>query len=329
MTCRRPLEAARKIGSKGRPIVYGVGRRPKTLAEGYEALELPCGQCRSCRLEQARVWSVRLIHEAAHWDRFYNLGSIFLTLTYDDEHLPFYGELVKHHLQDFLKRLRFHSGAQFRYYGVGEYGSKCPDHKIVDCSVCGPIQRPHFHVIVFGWSPEDKQMACRRDGEPQYTSEIIGKAWKKGMHEFGSCTFESCNYVAGYILKKQKGDNQHVADHYCKYFPELNVWVDMPHEFAIMSRGQRTGAGGIGKMFYVEYKDDMYPSDETPVPGRGVIGKPPKFYDRMYEHEHPESMERIKEKRRDAMARSLVEGPTIESRAKVEDSRLALYQRKL
>ena len=329
MTCRRPLPAAREIGVKKKPIVYGVGRRPKVLAEGFEAIDLRCGQCRSCRLEYSRVWAVRLIHEAAYWWEFHSLPSIFLTLTYDEKHVPFYGELVKYELQDFLKRLRWHSGAQFRYYGVGEYGSKCPDHKIVDCPICGPIQRPHFHVVIFGWSPADKKMLCTREGEACYSSETIAKAWQKGSHEFGSCTFESCAYVSRYIMKKQKGDNQHVADHYCKYFPWLDVWVDMPHEFAIMSRGQRTGMGGIGTRFYESFRDDMYPSDETPIPGRGVIGKPPRFYDSLYEREDPESLEEIKAARRKAMAESLEDGPSLESRAKVEDSRMALYQRKL
>ena len=329
MTCRAPLEAAREIGKKGRPLVYAKGQRPKTLAEGYEALELPCGLCVSCRLEYSRVWAVRLMHEAAYWQEFWNSYSIFLTLTYDDKHLPAYGVLVKHHAQDFLKRLRFHSGAKFRYYMVGEYGSQCPDHEIVDCPVCGPIQRPHYHAVIFGWLPSDKEMLGYRDGGAVYKSETIGKAWKKGSHEFGSCTFESCAYVARYIMKKQVGDNQHVADHYSKYFPLSDEFYDMPKEFAIMSRGQRTNMGGIGSMWYEHYKQDIYPADEVPVPGRGVIGKPPKFYDAMYEQEDPRGMAKIKAERRDAMAKSLVEGPSLESRAMVQDARLALYQRNL
>lgn len=349
MTCRAPLEAARKEGDKGRPIVYARGQRPKTLAEGYAALELPCGQCRSCRLEYARTWAVRLVHEAAWWQEVHNKYSIFLTLTYDDKHVPFYGELVKHHAQDFLKRLRYHASedakkfsgddsavVQFRYYMVGEYGSKCPDHGIVECSVCGPIQRPHYHAIIFGWTPPDKKMHTVREGKAVYTSQIIEKAWSEdkipyGFHEFGSVTFDSCAYVTGYVMKKMKGDNQEAVDHYCKYFPDLNVWVDMPREFAIMSRGTRKDEfnGGLGKGFYDKFRNDMYPSDETPIPGRGIIGKPPLFYDRMYEQQFPEEMDEIKQKRREAMALSLVEGPSLESRAKVQDARLALNQRSL
>ena len=320
-----------QVGVKAKPIIYSAGQRPKTLAEGYQALELPCGQCKSCRLEYSRVWAIRLMHEAAYWEEFHNRYSIFLTITYDEDNIPFYGELVKHHAQDFLKRLRWHSGSQFRYYMVGEYGSQCPDHQIIDCPMCGPIQRPHYHAIIFGWTPPDKEMLGSRDGETVYSSEIIEKAWQKGSHEFGSCTFESCAYVTRYIMKKQTGDNQHTIDHYCKYIPHLDVWCDMSPEFAIMSRGTRKGElnGGLGKQWYEHYKNDLYPADETPIPGRGIIGKPPKFYDSMYELEEPDTFATIKSARREAMAKSLVEGPSLESRAKVEDARLSLYQRKL
>ena len=321
MTCRAPLEAAREKGSNAKPVVYKKGRRPKTLAEGFEALDLPCGQCASCRLEKSRQWAARLMHEAAFWEEFYNEYSIFLTLTYDEANLPMYGTLVKHHVQDFLKRLRFHSGTKFRYYIVGEYGTTCPDHEIVDCPVCGPLHRPHYHGI-FTWTPPDKEMLGSRDGMPVYESKIIEKAWGKGSHEFGSCTFESCAYVARYIMKKQTGNNSHTADHYCKYLPKLDLWVDLPPEFAIMSRRP-----GIGKPWLCEYVDDVYPSDEVPIPGRGVIGKPPRYYDSIYEKSNPTKLDEIKQKRRKAMAESLLNGPSLESRALVEDARLNLYKR--
>ena len=349
MTCRAPLEAARRKGSKDKPIVYKRGRRPKTLAEAYEALELPCGQCASCLLEYSRTWAVRLAHEAAYWEEFHGRYSIFLTLTYDDDHVPYGGQLVKSHAVDFLKRLRYHANedcqnvfgddaplVQFRYYMIGEYGSQCPDHGVIDCPCCGPVQRPHYHAVIFGWTPPDKEMVGVRDGESVYTSKLIEKAWSKdkvpiGFHEFGSVTFESCAYVTRYIMKKQKGDNAKVLSHYTRYIPQLDTLIELPKEFAIMSRGTRKGElnGGLGRQWYEKFKGDLYPTDETPIPGRGIIGKPPKFYDALYEQEDPEGMAEIKSKRRDAMADSLLNGPSLESRAKVEDARMALYQRKL
>lgn len=330
MTCRAPLEAVRAVGAdKFKPIVYKAGRRPAVLAKGFEAIDLPCGQCASCRLEYSRVWAVRLMHEAAWWEEHYRVFPFFFTLTYDEEHLPLYGMLVKHHVQDFLKRLRANTGAKIRYYVVGEYGSQCPDHQIIDCPVCGPIQRPHYHGILFGWAPDDKKMMGHRDGGTVYTSDEFGKAWPFGSHELGSCTFESCAYVARYIMKKQNGAR--AEDHYCKYFPLVDLFVDMPPEFALMSRGGRCPGGqhmgGIGRVFYEAFKSDMYPSDETPVPGRGCIGKPPRYYDRLYEAERPAVFAGVKEERIEAMRRSLEDGPSLRSRAMVEDARLKMLRR--
>ena len=45
----------------------------------------------------------------------------FVTLTYDDDHLPEYNSLNYKHFQDFMKRLRkSHNGV--RFYMCGEYG---------------------------------------------------------------------------------------------------------------------------------------------------------------------------------------------------------------
>ena len=48
-----------------------------------DRLELPCGQCIGCRLERARQWALRCMHESSLYEE-----NSFVTLTYDDEHLP-------------------------------------------------------------------------------------------------------------------------------------------------------------------------------------------------------------------------------------------------
>lgn len=68
-------------------------------------IQLPCGQCIGCRLARSREWAIRCTHEAFMFD-----DKCFITLTYDNEHLP-YSEsgLPTLHREDltlFLKRLR-------------------------------------------------------------------------------------------------------------------------------------------------------------------------------------------------------------------------------
>ncbi|AXH74217.1 MAG: replication initiator protein [Microviridae sp.] len=84
---------------------------------------IKCGQCMECRLAYSREWAIRITHEAAMHDR-----NCFLTLTYDNDHLPAHGQLVKSDLQKFFKRLRHHFN--FKYVACGEYGDR--------------RRRPHF-----------------------------------------------------------------------------------------------------------------------------------------------------------------------------------------
>ena len=54
----------------------------------------------------------------------------FVTLTYDDDHLPEYNSLNYKHFQDFMKRLRkSHNGV--RFYSEGALGELNPTLKTV------------------------------------------------------------------------------------------------------------------------------------------------------------------------------------------------------
>ena len=46
-------------------------------------IQVPCGQCYGCRLQYSREWANRCMLEASEYS-----SNFFLTLTYDDEHLP-------------------------------------------------------------------------------------------------------------------------------------------------------------------------------------------------------------------------------------------------
>ena len=105
MPCYKPLEVWRsKYANK-------AGKFPVLFTHGPdcgERINIACGQCVGCRLERKRLWAVRLMHEAQIVEEEYGRDSMFITLTYDEEHLPFGGSLVKHHFQDFMKRFRRH-----------------------------------------------------------------------------------------------------------------------------------------------------------------------------------------------------------------------------
>lgn len=322
MGCRYPLEAAYKKGEK--PTIYKTGERPSPLAKGYEEISLPCGRCTSCRLEKSRQWAARIAHEAQYlWEEF-DLPSTFITLTYDEAHYPMYGSLVPEHLQKFFKRFRRRiEPEKIRYYASGEYGSTCPKHEKENCPSCGPLQRPHYHAIVLGYGFPDRQNLGDRQGFPIYESNFLHELWPYGMHEIGVCTFESAGYCARYVMKKQTGRKVDEG-HYTRYDPLLDRWDDVEPEFAHMSRNP-----GIGGGYYGKYHETLYSHDEMSIPGRGVVGKPCKYYDSIQELFDPEGMEVIKEVRRKAMQESLENGPNLISRAKVEDAKISKLRRRL
>jgi hypothetical protein len=141
---------------------------------------IPCGQCIGCRLDYSRKWADRMVMESS-----FHENSWFLTLTYDQAHLPSsklildeqtgevvdspFHTLVKKDMQDFIKRLRKNTNQKIRYYLVGEYGDE--------------TYRPHYHLILFGLKLDDLQFFKFSDLQnPYYVSPMISKCWNKGNH---------------------------------------------------------------------------------------------------------------------------------------------------
>ena len=144
-----------------------------------EGLLVPCGKCLSCRIAKRREWQLRMLHELATHD-----DAVFITLTYDDNHLPDNSSLCVGDLQKFFKRLRKelkkYYGRSIRYYACGEYGDR--------------FGRPHYHAIVYGLSLRSEDQV------------LVRAKWPLGLVHFGTAEPDSIGYVAQYIDKKFTGD---------------------------------------------------------------------------------------------------------------------------
>ncbi len=232
------------------------------------------------------------MHEADQHEK-----NCFITLTYDDSHLPAGGTLDKQAFPKFMKRLRKkYPNERIRYYHAGEYGDK--------------FGRPHYHSCLFGFDFGDKTYWTDRSGFPVYRSPELEKLWPQGQSEIGSLTFESAAYVARYIMKKITGPT--AADHYGTRQPEYTTMSRKP---------------GIGKKWYDTYKCEVYAADSVIVRGKEM--KPPRFYDGLYELQEPEAMEIIKRARR--RSRNLADGTPerLESQRRVTEARLSQHKRGL
>lgn len=230
-------------------------------------LQLACGQCIGCKLERSRRWAVRGTHEASLHEE-----NSFITLTYNDEHLPKGGTLVVKHTQDFIKRARHHIGP-FRYYLCGEYGET--------------TGRPHYHAIIFGKDWVDKKQHSKTDNGPIYTSERLEQIWGMGQCLTAAVTFDSIAYVTRYCTQVRNG--KQAEPHYRRYNEYGKSYYLQP-EFGNMSRRP-----GLGQQWLDKYHTDVYTTDE--VITNGKRGRPPKYYDEQYAKMFPDKMDEIKAQR--------------------------------
>lgn len=248
MSCFKPLKAWR--GGGGR-IVFS-----ERLSLSRVAFQLPCGRCIGCRMEKARQWGMRCLHEKKMWR-----DSCFITLTYADEYLPEAGSLSVRDCQLFMKRLgkwrRAETGKGVRYFLGGEYGDE--------------NRRPHYHALLYNVAfPDLIPIGKNARGEPLYTSAKLAELWEnKGHVSIGEITFDSAVYCAKYALKKVNGEL--ADDHYTVYDSD-GVVHRRVSEFALMSRRP-----GIGSGYYEKYGQEVRDHDSIVVNGREV--RPPRFYD--------------------------------------------------
>ncbi len=265
MPCYHPLEGYRsrfRNPSGKRGIVFN--RRD---AHVDQPVTVPCGQCIGCRLERSRQWAIRCVHESSLHD-----DNCFLTLTYDDDHLPATGTLVKKHFQDFMKRLRKRfSHKKIMYFHCGEYGET--------------TARPHYHAILFGHDFSDKELIKEKNDNKIYFSETLQSLWGHGLCSIGAVTFESAAYVARYVMKKVTGEA--AQSHYERIVPETGEIVNLLPEYITMSLKP-----AIGKNWYLKFNDDVWPDDFVVMRGKKM--KPPKYYQGLYELEEPDSVVQLK-----------------------------------
>lgn len=248
----------------------------KTLKDPMAYIEVPCGKCLECRIQRTRQWADRCVLEAKQYKYNY-----FVTLTYDDNHLPIKNSLDSKDLQLFMKRLRKKfKGIKIRFLACGEYG---------DIS-----WRPHYHLLLFNCPiPDLSYVFMHRDvvdidlttGKNIYGpyqndlrppkahsdlmfSKTIYDLWQyKGFISVGPVNYDTAAYVAQYINKKLDGAGS-------KLYDELGI---IPPFLRMSNRP------GIGANYLAEH-DNVHDDDHIIVPGDGIahVASVPRYYDKLF-----------------------------------------------
>lgn len=145
-----------------------------------------CGRCLSCCIARQSALTFLAQKELeANYKR--GQGASFITLTYDDNHVPFaegtpYMTLQKFDLQKFFKRLRrrleYHNfNVPIKYIYAGEYGDT--------------LGRPHYHICCIGLTDYEFKTFAR-------------DCWRNGFMQIGALQSGGLRYVVKYMTKNRR-----------------------------------------------------------------------------------------------------------------------------
>lgn len=182
MYCLHPIEVAKWVEQPD-------GTKCKT--NNFRLV--PCGKCVACLSRLRNSWTYRLTMEQEN-----SSYSYFITLTYDDEHLPgnfpgaeHYFCFRKSDVQKYLKRVRYflnelNKDLAITYYCIAEYGAT--------------TERPHYHMLVF--VKNDKSGRFRN-----IIPDALRDCWQNGYSVVKATSPANIHYVTKYSVKSLRSDH--------------------------------------------------------------------------------------------------------------------------
>lgn len=222
-------------------------------------------------------------------------NNAFITLTYSEENLKS-NRLIYSDFQKFVKSLRHHIFDEhlkriFPYAITHEERRECAktltkearkniNERLAISVFCAgeygdKRKRPHWHALIFNWSPPDRQPKYKNGrGDQVYDSEILRRLWPHGISELGAVTFQSAGYCARYASKK------------------LAHGLDGQHEFEPISR--RSSKNAIGKKWIEKHWRDVFTHGYViqEIDGQFVQGSIPRYYEKWFQKNHPDEWRR-------------------------------------
>lgn len=289
-------------------------------------LEVPCNQCSGCRRRQSLEWAVRCVHEAQTHEH-----NAYITLTYNDKHLPANLSLQHRDFVLFMKKLR---NAAFSASMGNEsqlmIGSNTTTQNY---SSSGPtLEQPYSsqhreeHARTTLWEtirkintpPEIRFYMAGEYGElygrPHYHSLLFGVDFRDkvyhGKTKAGEKIYlsETLNNLwgkgytsigrvtfnsAAYISRyvMKKQTGDGNKQNYEITDLETGEIIIQKKEYNCMSR-----ATGIGKKWLTQFSPDIYTRDKV-ITKQGRELRPPRYYDKQYKRMDKAHLEHLKHAR--------------------------------
>lgn len=189
----------------------GPRKQEKEFRERYldqnelPTIDVPCGKCELCRIEQRYSKAVRIMLESESWPQ----ASHFITLTYSPENLGS-TDLVHDDWVQFMKNFRreFCEARHSLYpqkLRKGKVRTRSVTFKKIKQVMCGEygdtFGRKHFHAIIFNHNFLDIEFTGHysKKGNPIHTSKSLQAIWKKGIVQVEPVNFDLALYVGSYV----------------------------------------------------------------------------------------------------------------------------------
>lgn len=197
--------------------------RPRGSQNVYPLIR-PCGECYEC-LAAARAESALRIYA----EQLNSKSSFFITLTYSDENLPFYGfsrierrrELDKVEtctpFYDMYGKfvLRKEDATKF-FYKLHDFVKKYDSSKLARYVINGEYSpyshRPHMHALVF--FPFELEKFDMFD--------VLSRMWQNGIYDVGDVEAASINYLGKHSMKEDRG-NDYIQQKVAPIFQKRSV----------------------------------------------------------------------------------------------------------
>lgn len=158
---------------------------PILVSNSQGTILAPCGRCLSCCIAKQSALEF-LCKKELQTVYKRGLGASFVTLTYDDNHVPYvatdspYQTLVKRDFDLFNKRVRRYierdNMPTIKFVAAGEYGDS--------------LGRPHYHVVYFGLTDF-------------LADRYVSKSWQYGLYQVGALSAGGLRYVLKYMTKSR------------------------------------------------------------------------------------------------------------------------------
>lgn len=255
-----------------------------------DVMLIPCGQCIGCKIQKKQDWATRIEMEAKTWPKD---EVWFVTLTYNDENVPGIrhstGEMFRgakytrlknkgtlevnqtlwyEDIQKFLKRLRKAHSGQLRYFVAGEYGSK--------------TGRPHYHLILFGYTPEKLETYSKVRPDGYMIDSRITRLWSYGLHNLINPDEGGYSYVSGYVCKKMEDETK------------KHIENGLIPPFCQMSRDP-----GLGYQYYKEHEQEIWKKGYIQL-NNGKRASIPRYFQEMKRLENPRELWEYKRQKQQA-----------------------------